>query len=228
MFLPETTISYKTYLNKSIVEGLRTVYGSHPDLLIRNTKVTLEFPNTKENYPTIVVRFLEGTVSNAGVGHAEFISSDPDEENSEVSTHIEFKHYFYKGNIEFRIYALSTLDRDLISDSLVQVLAMGDVLAYTRPFKIRVYSRTATPQSPWNFINLNTDILNSNGDSQLPAPWGPEDVQVFQTGYRIGVFGEFYSVPPDTTLQRIEAVNIYPYVEGDPVPTGVVDSAVWS
>lgn len=228
MLLPEATIQYKTYLNTALVEGLRTVFGNHPDTLLRATKITLEYPNTKENYPAIVVRFLEESVFNAGVGHAEFIGLDPDEVDTDVSSKVEFKHYMYRGSIEFRIYALSTYDRDLISDALVQVLAMGDVTAYTQPFKMRIYSHTATPASPWNFINLNTDLLNASGGSQSPAPWGPEDVLVFQTGYRLAVFGEFYSVPPDTTLQRITAVNLYPYPYGDPVPTGVVDSAVWS
>lgn len=223
-FLPEQTIHYKTYLKTALVEGLRPVFTNHPDSKLQGTKVSLDFPNTKEQYPAVIVRFFERQIFNAGVGHVEFIYDN----NS--ATDIKYRHYFYNGDIEFALYALSSLDRDLLADSLVQTLAMGDVAAYTQLFRNRIYSPNITtyPLADWNFITLGTDVISGFGETQLPAPWQPEDVLVYQTSYRIPVFGEFYSVPSDTVVENITSINFYPYLEGDPVPTGSTDPAPWN
>jgi hypothetical protein len=224
MLLAEKTVKYKTYLKHAIVEGLRPVFANHPDPLLTPTKVTLEFPNTKEKYPAILVRFNESQIYNAGVGHIEFLSVDG------LTGKFKFKHYFYKGNVVFNIYALSSLDRDLISDTLVQTLGMSDLMSYTRNFSDRVYfpDLTAYPDATWNFVNYNADVIGGGSEGQLPAPWGPEDVLVYTTNYSVPVFGEFYSVPPDTSLQSIESVTVYPYIGGlESVPTGADDPGVW-
>jgi hypothetical protein len=222
-FLPEQTIPYKSYLKRTLVEGLQPVFASHPDTILRNTKVSVDFPNEREAYPTVLVRFHESQIYNAGVGHVEFITDD-----SLQTT--KFKHYFYKGQAEFAIYTLSSLDRDYISSTIVQTLAMGDLLGYTNQFQARVYGPdpVVKPDAEWNFVNLNTDQIQPSGETQLPAPWQPEDVLVYMGSYSVPVFGEFYSLPPSTQLQNISHVNIYPYIGGvESVPTGSVDTAVW-
>lgn len=223
-FLPEQTIPYKTYLKRSLVEGLTPVFGSHPDSLLRTTKVSIDFPNDRESYPAVLVRFYEQSIFNAGVGHVEFITDT----NTQITT--KYKHYMYKGQAEFAIYTLSSLDREYISGSVVQTLAMGELLPYTKQFQDRIYDPdpVTKPDSLMNFVNLNTDLIQPTGETQLPAPWQPEDVLVYMCAYRVPVFGEFYSLPPNTQLQNISKVNIYPYIDGlDPVPTGTVDTAPW-
>jgi hypothetical protein len=224
-FLPEQTIPYKSYLKRSLVEGLKPVFTSHPDSMLQGTKVSIDFPNDREKYPAVLVRYHEATIFNSGVGHVEFLYDDQTLQTT------KYKHFMYKGEAEFAVYALSSLDRDYISSTIVQTLAMGDLLSFTDQFQSRIYapSYTTTPDAQWNFVNLNTDQISANGESQLPAPWQPEDVLVYMGGYRIPVWGEFYSLPPNTTLQNIAKVNIFPYMDPiEPVPTGTVDPAPWS
>jgi hypothetical protein len=71
------------------VTGLAEVFAHHPDAMLRThvprnttgnrstrgTKVTLEWPKTKDRYPCIVVRFFERNIQRMGVGHEEWISS---------------------------------------------------------------------------------------------------------------------------------------------------------
>jgi hypothetical protein len=221
----ERTIRYKTYIKRALVEALRPVLANHPDNDLRDTKVTIDFPMDKASYPSIIVRFFEREVKNIGVGHVEFIVQDGDSVKS------KFKHYLYTGDVEFAIYGLSSLDRDLIADTVVQTLTMGDLTTYTNNFINRIYfpNATAHPDSVWNYVNLNTDRIQGFGETQVPAPWQPEDVLLYQTSYRIGIFGEFYSLPPDIPdVQEITSVNFYPYMGGlEPVPEGTVDDAPW-
>lgn len=238
--LPEQTVPYKTWIKTSLVESLRNVFDSHPDSRIRThdavrdgkpikagTKVSIEYPTSELHYPSIVVRFFEREVKNAGVGHVEYILVD---ELDSIAT--KFRHYLYDGDIEFAIFALSSLDRDLISDSLIQTLAMPDMAAYTKEFWDRIYwpegVNEVNNKGNWNYVNLNTDKIQGFGETQTPQPWLSEDQLVYQTSYRLGIFGEFYSLPPVDVPSAglIQQVNIYPYeqwIPNTPKPDGSVE-----
>lgn len=222
--LPETTVKYKTFIKTSLVEGLRTVFSGHPDPLLRGTKVTIDFPQDRSAYPVIIVRFYERDIENIGVGHVEFLIRNPEDAES-AWIYDKYKHYIWHGDVEFSIYALSSLDRDLLADSVVQTLSMGDLLTYTSGLRTRIFEPTLVdePDSLGNYINLNTDRISGFGETQVPAPWLPEDVLVYQTAYRVGGFGEFYSLPPviGPDMGLIQRVKLYPYIGGiNPVPTG--------
>lgn len=225
--LPQKTIHYKTYLKRAIVEALKPVFAAHPDSKLRGTKITIDYPTTQNAYPAIVIRYIERKIENAGVGHLEMLYTDLTGEDSTVKA--PFKHYLYKGDIEFAIYALSTLDRDLISDALVQTLGMAELVGYTNNFLTRIYN-DQTELGKYNWVNVNTDQIKPVGESQTPQPWLSEDQLVYQTGYRSDAFGEFYSIPPSDipTNGVVTAVDFYPYLGGvESVPTGVNDSGVW-
>ncbi len=231
-YLPEKTIRYKTYLKTAVVQAFKDVFQHHVDDLLKQTKVSIDYPRSAADYPALLVRFFERDISNAGVGHVEHISVDgPDGQEIGDSTY-PFKHYFYKGDLEYAIFGLSSLDRDLISDSVVQTLGMGELQEYTNRFFTRIYpdERTgAYPDSIWHYININVDQIRGFGETQSPTPWGSEDDLMYQTSYRTPVFGEFYSVPPDTPNTLIQKVTQYPYIKDlEPVPTGDPDDqAQW-
>jgi hypothetical protein len=222
--LNEQTVPYKTWIKSAIVEALRRVFNNHVDKLLRQVKATIEFPHDRNQYPAIVVRFFERQISNAGVGHVEYLQIE--------GQTFKFRHRLYTGDVELAIYALSSLDRDLISDSLIQTLAMGDITDYTRPFLDRIYvSALDKPESEYNTVNLNTDQIMGYGESQTPAPWMSEDTLIYQSSYRFGVLGDFYNLPPNInkSLDFIRHVIQYPYIGAlEPVPTGTPDDpSIW-
>jgi hypothetical protein len=205
----------------ALVEGLQEVFENHPDDLLTRTRVTLDFPQTEADYPTIIVRFFEREIKNAGVGHVEWIAS----EDGDLSRH---KHYLYNGDIEFAVYALSSLDRDLLSDSLVQIISMGNLEGYTNAFLDRIYEDSSVSNT--HYVNLNTDQLQGFGENQTIAPWSPEDVLTYSTAYRVGINGEFYNLPPADVDDLVSDVDVYPYRNLDdpePVPEGADDDAEW-
>src|SRR5205807_3756699 len=94
--LPEQTIRYKTFVKAALVEALREVFVNHPDTLIQNSKISIDYPTSQARYPTVLVRYHERQIRNAGVGHVEYILR-------EGSTTIvdRFRHYLYDGDIEY-------------------------------------------------------------------------------------------------------------------------------
>lgn len=229
--LPERTIRYKTHVKTALVDALRQVFANHPDSLLQRTKVSIDYPTSENQYPMVLVRFTERNVRNAGIGHVEYLLR----EGSEIIRD-KFRHYLYDGSIEFAIYALSSKDRDLISDSLVQTVAMPDMANYTNLFYNRLYfpptdTTSDYDESRYNYVNLNADLINGTGETQTQQPWLSEDQLQYQSGYRIGIYGEFYSLPPLADLAGygvIEKVNLYPYLDGiEPVPPGTNDPSLW-
>lgn len=226
MPLEQKTIRYKTWIKESIVQAMRRAFSAHLDDLLQEVRVTIEFPMEENHYPALLVKFYEKEITNAGVGHSELIEVE--------GSLFKFNHYFYKGDIEFNINALSSYDRDLIGDSLIQILGMGRLEQWTIGFFNRIYDvhgYNFWPEGHFNHLNINTDVISGFGETQLPAPWLPEDVLVYQIGYRVGIAGGFYSLPPDTndSLDLVDNVDVYPYIEDlEPIPDGADDDAIWT
>lgn len=230
-FLPQQTIKYKTYIKEALVEAFSDVFKNHVDDILQDTHVTIDYPRTEAQYPSLIVRFFERDIQNMGVGHEEWLKGDGSNDSIELARY-RFKHYVYHADIEFAVYALSSWDRDLISDTVVQTIGMGELEDYTNRFFERIYPDESTNQVPdsiWHYININSDTITGFGESQAPVPWQSEDDLTYMTSYRIPVFGEFYSVPPDTPATLIQKITTYPYIGGiEDVPTGDPnDGAQW-
>lgn len=222
-YLPEKTIKYKTYIKTALVESLRPVFNEHIDEKLRKTKVTIDLPKERQSYPSVIVKFYEKEIYNSGVGHEEsFTDSD--------GKIWKFKHYFYNGDIELQILSLSSLDRDLIADTVVQTIAMGNLSNYTNNFFNRIYppDPDAILDSAGHFININSDRISGFGEDTNKVAWGSEDDLVYTMSYRTAVFGEFYSLPSDMPYEFVSEVFTYPYIEGTtPIPSGSEDDSGW-
>jgi hypothetical protein len=206
-YLPQKTIKYKTYIKTALVESLRPVFSNHVDSHLQNTKITIDMPKERQSFPSVVVRFYESEIRNAGVGHYETFK----DQNGKVW---KFKHYIYTGDVELGIYALSSFDRDLIADALVETIAMGDLGTYTNNFFNRIYPPhpEEVPDSAGHFININSDQITGINESDSSVPWGSEDDLIYNSSYRVKVLGEFYSLPPDMPYEYVSKVFIHPYL----------------
>ncbi|WP_028058423.1 hypothetical protein [Candidatus Solirubrobacter pratensis] len=237
-YLPEKTVKYKTFLKSSVQDGLARVFANHPDDALRTTpvarqdgthgtegvKVTLEWPRDKDRYPCVVVRFFERDIQSVGVGHQEMIFVEDDD-----LIPMRMLHNIFTGDLEFAIYALSNLDRDLMSDTVVQTLTMGTISDYTNNFFNAVYAdQDNVPDARWHFIDVSKKV-SGFGETQAPVPWQSEDEQLYIVQYRAPVTGEFYSVPPENRSgDYVRRVPIYPWIEDlETEPTGATDTGEW-
>lgn len=233
-FIPQSTVNVKTWVKSAFVQAVGEVFASHPDPILKTeldangnkisgVSVTIENPTDEIVYPAVVVRWLEQTVKNAGVGHIEYIF-DPDNNAT-----VPFRHAYYRGQIELGIYALSSLDRDLVSDTLVQLMRMPDMAAYTQNYFNQIFNDVDSSAN-LNYINVDTDNISPTGESVSQVPWLAENALQYTSGYRSNVFGEFYSLPPGFHFGGyISAVDVYPYIGGvEPLPDpNPDDPAIW-
>lgn len=228
---PQQTIRYRTYIKETIVEALRAVFEAHPDPLLRNTKVTPELPMDRSSYPAVIVRYYNRSLRNAGIGHHEWMLATP--VGYEPKLFQKFRHFMYNGDIEFKVLAMSSKDRDYLADAVVQTIGMAEAEHYTKAFLNRVYNADPAiePQSQYHFINLSTDEFSELGDQEGPAPWMEEDLLVYSATFRVPIFGEFYSrlLTDQTSYGVVTAVEVYPWIpdlESEPNPNPN-DPAPW-
>lgn len=227
----QQTVRYRTYIKETISEALREVFAQHPDKLMRGLKIGPELPTDRSSYPAIVIKYFNRNLRNAGVGHHEWKVITPD--GYEPKQYQKFRHFMYNGDIEFKILAMSTKDRDFLADALVQAIGMADSEHYTQAFLNRVYEAdpVAEPQSQYHFINLSTDEFSEVGDQEGMAPWMEEDLFVYSSTFRVPIFGEFYSrlLTDPTSYGLVQKVEIYPWIpdfEVEPTPNPE-DPALW-
>lgn len=223
-YLTQYTLQYKTFLKRALVEALQEAFVGHQDPTVQTAKVAIDFTGTDFQLPAIIVKFYESKLPSAGVGHFEWLpyplTADPTASNT---VFVEYQHRMYKGDVEFEIFGMSSADRDILADALIEVLAMVEVSIPGQQFIQRFYnSLQNTPFGLWHFPTLNLDDISGYGEQQMLAPWSPEDQLVYQTAYRVPVLGEFYSYTPPqpTTSSKIAEVDVYEYptdAQGNPI-----------
>ena len=228
MLKTQNTIQYKTYIKETLVEAMSAVFSTHPDVILRDkTQISTSLPVTRSGYPAVILRYYERDIHNLGVGHHEWHPYVDPETGEETETYVRYAHYGYSGDVEFALYGLSSYDRDVIGDAVVNVLTMGDTETYSKVFWDRIYhpDYDVDLNAADHYINLNSDRITGYGESEMIAPWMPEDVLVYQTSYRIPITGEFYSRTPTAgPFGLVSEVELYPYSpasgeevsEGDP------------
>jgi hypothetical protein len=214
--MAQLTIRYRTYLKEAVVEALRQVFANHPDPSFRNTQVRIGYAIERAQLSnSIIVRYLERSIRNAGIGHAEWELIS--EEGASPEIWQRFKHFLYTGDLEFEIVTLSSRDRDWLADAMVNIIGMADTESYMAAFLNRIYNPDVTtePSSKTHAINLRSDDFSGGGDVEGPAPWMAEDVFVYRTSFRVPVFGEFYSreLGQGQTYGKVTSIEAYPYME---------------
>lgn len=210
----QQTIHYQTYLMAALTEGLQGIFVSHPDKFLRKVRVAAEWVEDKATYPLVLVRFYGRDILNAGVAHKEWIEV-PSDDDPDVMRLLPRERSIYHGDVQFEIYAMSTTDRAILSDAIIQVLRFGDAETYTQAFLDRIYADENTyPEAEAHYINIDTDRITPMGDTQVRPPWDPEDRMLYTSSYRVAAMGELRSRIPEQTgvPGLVSAVTVYPYI----------------
>lgn len=216
---PQYTLQYKTFVKRAMQEALTAAFTNHSDPQVQRIRVALSYNEDDFALPAITIGFQEGNLLNAGVGHFEW-GADP----NDPYVLVKFQHRTYKGNIVFSIWAMSTIDEATVSDALVEVLAMDEASIPGQGFVTQLFNeRLNIPYGGSSFATLNFDTFDPTGETYEQAPWAEEDQKVYGNGYRIAIFGEFYSyVPPEPmTFGPVEEVDVYGYPTANDEETAI-------
>lgn len=210
---PEPAAHFKTFVKRAIVTALRSVFtDAYPNTEFRNLPVLLEYPQAKIKYPLMIVKFNDGDIMNAGVGHEEWAFDI----NGQYR---KYFHYRFEGSLEFHLYTLSSLSQDLLSDSLIDVIAFGKLQSLTNEFYNTVFDEYANGGQ----LMLRTDLIQSLGVSVGKPFWNPEDTVLYEGGYTIACHGGFFSTGDDPVHAFFDTIHILPYIEGEERPAGEID-----
>lgn len=176
-------INYKMEIKRAVVKSLQNVFyntenyfpGYTSSQLLSTSHITIEYPQKPEQYPSMIVGFKERELKAAGIAHSEVIDGTG-----------VVQRWLFQGTISIEIFALTSMDRDFISDSLVNLLSFGRVEGF--PFRSYIEDNTNVD------VQVSVGSLSPIGEETMSGvSWGLTDQRIYTTGYEFGCMGGFTS-----------------------------------
>lgn len=193
--LLRSPINYKMEIKRAVVRSFQTVFHDvdkyFPEYtsseLLTNSHITIEYPQKPEQYPSLIVGFKERELKSAGVGHYEIIA-----DNSVI------QRWLFEGTISVEVFALTSMDRDFISDSVVNMLSFGRI----EGFSFREHIENSSNVD----LQLSVGSLSPMAEQTMSGvSWGLTDQRIYTVGYEFGCMGAFTS--PFVYYDYISNVN---------------------
>lgn len=180
--------------------------------------VEMEYPMTSKKYPGIWVQFSFTEFINAGIGH-ELLQKVVENEGTpqEVINWEVIREIQFKGTVSLTVVALTNLERDRVSDSLVTMLAYARAPEYvlTMPGRNTNQFRgliRALKDNPYIAIAINHDSVNPGGQTVTPGvPWDP-DTLGYEDSYSFEILGQSNIVFKNDGTYTLRAVTWDPKI----------------
>lgn len=179
-----SVLMYSTPLKAGLVDGLRRTFHApdYPQAKLRNLRIGIEYPVDSQEYPGIWVNFEEALLQTAGIDHKEI-----DEDGNVVL------RWRFEGHASYTIVAMSSLERDLIYDELVRIIAFSRSSEPINAYRAYIESNDLIA------MNFDWDRIEPQGENAAPGtPWDTDEV-IYEKTLGMQVMGEF-AVSVDTGL----------------------------
>lgn len=165
--------------------------------------IDMEYPYKEEQYPSIWVQFSLSSLQSSGLAH---VTKSPEGK--------EIQQWMYDGRVTLTIVALSSLERDRISDRLISLLAFskaplradGEEGPLGRPHKTFFGSLT---ENPYVAITPNLGTLSPGGQSTTMGTAWQNDKPAYEDSYSFTLHGEFNAVY-ERGQYRLSRIDIVP------------------
>lgn len=177
-------------VKRAVITGLRESFGnSSLGAGEQKCYIDIEYPTDPTSYPGIWVQFSIASLTRAGLA-METWTKDADDNWGSI------QEWSFNGNISLTIAALTSKDRDRLADTVIAQLA------FARPPDLIIYNPktnanqmkgliTALDQNPYVSMTVNTDIINSGGQTVTSGtPWA-QNILLYEDNYTIGCHGQF-------------------------------------
>lgn len=166
-----------------------------------SVKVDMEYPMEKTQYPAIFVQFSFRQIRPSGVDTVIYQS----EEGEYV------REWHFEGSVTLQIFALSSLERDRISDAFIEDFAFASPPDETIVMSSKQAKKTslahALSQNPYVSMTVDQGQLKPGGQStSVGVPWD-ENQLCYEDRFSFDIIGDFQSVwTPDGPiyLRRID------------------------
>ena len=182
-------------VKRAVILALRdALSGTTLNQVINGSDVTvdMEYPIKKEHYPGIWVQFSFTDMTNAGLSHTVLTKTVNDDQSVNWEPVREFQ---FKGRISMTIVALTSLERDRLSDAVTSMLMFSRPPEYvltkvtedTKQFR-QLISHLAT--NPYISMTPNLDIIIPGGQSTSSGvPWDDE-IPGYEDTYSFDILGQ--------------------------------------
>jgi hypothetical protein len=203
----------KTLLTEAV---LMTFDGDYPTADFRNIKASIEYPEKKQDYPSIWVDFdPTGELEIVGVAHYEL--TEPDEDGNRHS----YTRWRFQGYATYTVVAMTSLERDRLFDEVIKVMAFGKEQAATSEF------RTYIEDNEFIAVNFDFDQIGIRGFTATPGtPWGTDEV-IYEATVAMECVGEFVSDGSTQALAPLSAIQVTAYASNQPDPFSPADEGGW-
>lgn len=192
-----------TPAKKTMIRALRATFTAlYPDTKLANMNIDMEYPYLEEQYPGIWVKFSPHRIQASGL--------DPTRQGDDEIYGV----WHFEGTFSLLILALSSKERDLISDGFIEAYAFGALMPSASVFASTLLSSDLINMS------LQSDVLTAGGQTEsVGVPWD-DDKLSYQDSYSFEVIGQVRSRVQDgvifTNLSEIQVGATLTNVTGAP------------
>lgn len=200
-----------TPVKKAIIQALRATFTSmYPNTTLANMNIDMEYPYLEEKYPGIWVRFSPRSIRASGLDYTQ-------RSDDEI-----FGVWHFEGTVSLMVLALSSKERDLISDGFIEAYAFGALMPSASTFSSSILA------SGLINMTLQSDVLTPGGQTEsIGVPWD-DDKYCYQDSYSFEVIGQVRSRVQEgvvfTTLSEIQTISTLTNATGAPDNTVEDDS----
>jgi hypothetical protein len=191
----------------ALMSSMKVLFGEDfPDPDYRGLLVSLEFPATKEAYPSIWVDFdPSARLETMGIDHREVYYDDD-------GTEVLVRRWRFGGTALFTIVALTSLERDALFDHVVSHLAFGPRSAEGSSLRAKIENNDLVALQP------NFDSISIQGaDASAGTPWGTDEF-IYEITLRLALEGEFAVVEDTGALANLSKIDFQPRIFDEPLP----------
>lgn len=203
---------YLAQLVTVLTQAMKTTFNSnYPVEQFQNVHVSPEFPLLRTNYPAIWVDFEPtGNLETGGI--SQMLWTPPDDSNLVHA----YQVWLFQGWATFTIMALSSLERDLLFDEVVKIIAFSQLNPQYFVFRQTIES------NPWIATQTVFDQISQRGRSAVSGtPWGTDDI-LYEITAAVGCRGEFASDPSTGEFVLLDSVQfIGDIIAQDGTDTGI-------
>lgn len=176
-------INYKLELKRLVVNEFRNYFDAlskestidFQRATLANVHTIIEYPLTAEGYPALIVGYRERATHNAGISHVE------------EDSNLTLERWIFEGDLVLEIFALTSLERDYLSDNVVNLLAFGNFLG-------AVFEQNVDTATSLYDVQANMKYLEPMAEEVMSgAAWGITDTRIYTCGYSFPIIGSFNS-----------------------------------
>ena len=199
---------YLRPMKTMMVTALRNTFdGDYVNDQFRNIRVSIEYPEHRQDYPGIWLDFEPiGELEIAGIGHTEYALNSS-------ATAIPFTRWRFQGFVTYTAVAMSSNERDMLIDELLRIFAFGAEHPSTQAF------RKGVEDNPLIAANMDFGTIGQRGFAASPGtPWNTDEV-IYEATLAMNLIGEFVSDQATGELLPLTEIRVLDYAEHEPDPS---------